>query len=72
MMKRKIDALYSTYEELEFLHGQNPSLTQELKEYASKSLWAFIDSIENMLQQVKHFHSPLVISREKFQPCQIL
>lgn len=58
--ERKTKDFYSTHKELEFLHSQNASPKRELKELDSASLVEFNDSFENKLQQVEHFHLPLV------------
>lgn len=53
-----------THIELEFLHSQNALLTQQLDDYTSSTLDAVSQSFENGLDQAKHFHHPLTLSRE--------
>lgn len=50
IIERKTEVVDSAQKELEFLHGQNASLTQKLKECSSSSIVAVIESFENALQ----------------------
>lgn len=72
MMERKTEVVDSAQKELEFLHGQNASLTQKWKQCSSSSIVEVIESFENALQQVEHFHLLLIISREQICPNRIL
>lgn len=72
MVEKKIESLDSIQKEREFLRSQNTSLSQKLKECAFVSLGLVIESFKNALQQVEHFHCPLVVSREPIWPGQVL
>lgn len=73
MVVRKNQALVSTWEslsyaqrELESLHLQTASMTQQVADCMSATLKPVLHLFENALQQVDHFHRPLVVSRGKF------
>lgn len=68
MIEKNSEALDFALKDLEFLHCPNASLTQKLKECASLSLGEATGSFENMVQQVEHFHSSLVVSRKHIWP----
>lgn len=72
MVEKKIESLDSVQKERKFLRSQNTSLSQKLKECAFVSLGLVIESFKNALQQVEHFHYPLVVSREPIRPGQVL
>lgn len=58
-------SLSSIQGKLESLRLHNASLTQNLDDCTSYTLKAVSQSFENDLQQVEHFHRPLVVSREQ-------
>lgn len=73
MVVRKNQALVSTWKslsyaqgELEYLHLQTTSMTQQVADCMSVTLKPILHLFENSLQQVDHFHHPLVVSRGKF------
>lgn len=71
-LEEKTQAPESSRKELEFLHGKNSSQARQLKEFISVNLGVVIESFENALQQVEHFHHPLTISREQNRLDQVI
>lgn len=60
--------LLMAHNDLKFLRLENASLTKWKDDYTSVSLGVILQSFENALLQVEHFHHPLTISRDQVQP----
>lgn len=59
------DNLAFSQRKLEYSHLHNASLTHKLADCTNITFDAVSHSFENALQQVEHFHHPLIISRGK-------
>lgn len=71
-LEKRTHALNSSQRELGLMHGQNAFLAQKLKECAYMNPDAVVESFENVLKQVEHFHHSLVVSRFQIRMDQIL
>lgn len=57
----------AAHKEINFLHSQNDSLTQQLIDCISSTLKVILLSFENDLDQIEYFHYPVKLSREKIR-----